>query len=86
MEVMTIMIIIVLNIALPTLDTFTDIILVGKLYRGVQSCVYDGGPDYKECLKDEVGYCSNDENNQDVCDGREYSYSLCQWPPLDSDD
>ena len=36
MEVKTIMIILVLNIALPTLDTFTDINLVLKLYRGAE--------------------------------------------------
>ena len=34
MEVKTILIILVFNIALPTLDTFTDINLVVKLYRG----------------------------------------------------
>ena len=32
----TILIILVLNIALPTLDTFTDINLVVKLYRGAE--------------------------------------------------
>ena len=36
MEVKTILIILAFNIALPTLDTFTDINLVVKLYRGAQ--------------------------------------------------
>ena len=67
MEVKTILILLVLNIALPTLDTLTDINLVIKLYRGAQYCYYDGGPDYKKCEEDPVGYCSSDENNLNVC-------------------
>ena len=38
---MTILVLLVLNIALPTLDTVTDINLVVKLYRGAQYCDYD---------------------------------------------
>ena len=68
-EVKTILIISVLNILLPTLDTVTDINLVVKLYRGAQYC--DPSPrqddDYEKCLEDPLGYCSNDENNQAVC-------------------
>ena len=68
----TILILLVLNIALPTLDTFTDINLVVKLYRGVPDCDYldYGDPerdDYLKCREDPVAYCSNDENNQNVC-------------------
>ena len=71
MEVMTILILLVLNIALPTLDTFTDINLVIKLFRGAPDCGYRsrGDPerdDYLKCEKDPA-YCSNDENNQNVC-------------------
>merc|ERR1711879_799162 len=80
MEVKTILIILILNIALPTLDTFTDIILVVKLYRGAHYCDYDGGPDYKKCEKDPVGYCSNDENNQNFC------RPSCKWAHRDSED
>ena len=36
MEVKTILVLLVLNIALPTLDTVTDINLVYKLYRGAE--------------------------------------------------
>ena len=36
MEVATILTMLVLNIFLPTLDTFTDIILVAKLYIGAE--------------------------------------------------
>ena len=36
MEVVTILVLLVLNIALPTLDTWTDINLVIKLYRGAE--------------------------------------------------
>ena len=36
MEVKSILILLVLNIALPTVDTFTDINLVYKLYRGIE--------------------------------------------------
>ena len=41
MDVITILVLLVLNIALPTLDTVTDIILVIKLYLGVYG-VWDG--------------------------------------------
>ena len=65
----TILIILVLNILLPTLDIVTDINLVIKLYRGAQYC--DPSPrqydDYEKCLEDPLGYCSNDENNQKIC-------------------
>ena len=71
MEVITILVLFVLNIALPTLDIFTDIILVVKLYRGAQGCDYDDWErdrdDYLKCKEDPVSYCSNDENNQNVC-------------------
>ena len=72
MEVVTILITLVLNIALPTLDTFTDINLVIKLYRGAQYCEYRfyGHPerdDYNKCRVDPVSYCSNEENNQSIC-------------------
>ena len=40
MEVITILVLLVLNITLPTLDTFTDFNLVYKLYRGAQGCKY----------------------------------------------
>ena len=36
MEVASILTVLVLNIFLPTLDTFTDIILVTKLYNGAE--------------------------------------------------
>ena len=71
MEVKTILIIVVLNIILPTLDTLTDINLIYKLYRGAQYCDYDDYhreyDDYKKCEKDPVVYCSNAENNQTAC-------------------
>ena len=69
MEVKTILILLFLNIALPTLDTVTDINLVIKLYRGAQYCDYDLSEydNYKKCKKDPVSYCLNDENNQSVC-------------------
>ena len=63
MEVMTILVLLVLNIALPTLDTFTDINLVIKLYRGAQYCDPDFD-DYWNCREDPVSYCSNGENEQ----------------------
>jgi len=66
MEVVTILVLLALNIALPTLDTYTDINLVVKLYLGAQYCD-DGLNDYLKCEKDPVSYCSNDENNQAVC-------------------
>ena len=67
MEVKTILILLVLNIALPTLDTITDINLVIKLYRGAHYCGYDKGSDTEKCKKDPDGYCSNEENNKNVC-------------------
>ena len=71
MEVKTILILLVLNIALPTLDTWTDINLVLKLYRGAQYCGYYDfereRDDVNKCREDPVSYCSNDENNQAVC-------------------
>ena len=69
MEVKTILVLLVLNIILPTLDMGTDINLVVKLYRGAYYCEYryDDHDVYKKCEKDPVGYCSNDENNQNVC-------------------
>ena len=71
-EKKSILIIVILSILLPTLDTFTDIKLVYKLYRGAQYCDYKIDYDneydnYKKCKKDPVSYCSNDENNQEVC-------------------
>ena len=70
MEVVTILVLLVLNIALPTLDTYTDINLVYKLYRGAQGCEYEyvnERADYDKCTEDPVGYCSNDGNYQNVC-------------------
>ena len=69
MEVVSILILLVLNIALPTLDTFTDINLVVKLYRGAQYCGWERNRDeeFWKCDEDPVSYCSNDENNLNVC-------------------
>ena len=71
MEMKTILILLVLNIALPTLDTVTDINLVIKLFRGAQYCDYDNYrseyDNYKKCKKDPASYCSNEENNQNIC-------------------
>ena len=66
MEVVTILVLLVLSIALPTLDTFTDINLVVKLYRGAQGCKHSVDDFYK-CYEDPASYCSNDENNHNVC-------------------
>jgi len=81
MEVVTILILLVLSIALPTLDTFTDINLVYKLYRGAQVCFYDFKTNHSfveenyqqnwiiidECEEEgPVSYCSKNEN-QAVC-------------------
>ena len=82
MEVKTILVILVFNIALPTLDTVTDISLLIKLFRVVHVCEFDGGPDFQKCEKDPEGYCSNEENNQNVC----VSYYYCQWDPHGRDD
>ena len=70
MEVMTILVLLVLNIALPTLDTYTDINLVVKLYWGAHYCDYYhyyDHDDWERCIKDPISYCSNEENNQNVC-------------------
>ena len=67
MEVMTILILLVLSIALPTLDTVTDINLVIKLYRGAYYCqwdIYTNNANYEKCKKNPASYCSDDENNQ----------------------
>ena len=66
-EKKTILILLVLNIALPTLDTFTDINLVVKLYRGAHYCYNDNWDDYTKCQNNPVGYCSNGVNNQAIC-------------------
>ena len=72
METKIILILLVLNIALPTLDTVTDINLVVKLYRGAHYCGSDPDDPYHyedmtKCYEDPVSYCSNDENNLNVC-------------------
>ena len=71
MEVKTILVLLVLDIALPTLDIVTDINLVYKLYRGAQGCDRDTPSlqyeDYEKCRKDPVSYCSNEDNNQSIC-------------------
>ena len=71
MEVKTILVLLVLNIVLPTLDTFTDFNLVVKLYRGFPcfhvSYDHPERVDYEKCYDDPVAYCSNDENNQALC-------------------
>lgn len=73
MEVVTILVLLVLNILLPTLDTVTDINLVIKLYRGAQYCVFPSysdiisDDDYNKCEKDPASYCLKYENNQRRC-------------------
>ena len=72
MEVVTILVLLVLNIALPTLDTFTDINLVYKLYRGAHECEYRSyyhpeHDDYNKCYENPVSYCSTAGKNQTVC-------------------
>ena len=62
-EKKTILIIVALSILLPTLDTFTDINLVVKLYRGAHYCVGGWGHN-AECEVDPVNYCSKKEKNQ----------------------
>ena len=72
MEVKTILIILALNILLPTADVFTDIILVVKLYTPPPACEYyysdrDGERlrgIYEKCKKDPVTFCSKDENRE----------------------
>ena len=64
MEVITILVIVVFNLILPTLDTATDINLVYKLYRGVrywEEC-WRG-----KCWRDPVKSCSNYYENQHFC-------------------
>ena len=94
MEVVTILVLLVLNIALPTLDAVTDIILVIKLYRGAHYCMclrpYCERPyqckkneicriqAYCECKKDPVSYCSNDGNNE-ICRIQAY----CEYHSFD---
>ena len=56
MEMKTILVILVLNIILPTLDTGTDISMVYKLYRGADYCFYDAWAHYKRCLEDPDRY------------------------------
>ena len=74
MEVKTILIILALNIILPTLDIVTDINLVYKLYRRAHFCDLKGYgnclgncDDYKKCLDNPDSYCSNNENYQNIC-------------------
>ena len=71
MEVKTILILLVLNIALPTLDTFTDINLVIKLNGGPPYCDDDyyrsAREVYWKCKENPASYCSNEDNNQNVC-------------------
>ena len=95
MDVKTILIILALNIGLPNLDTLTDINLILKLYRGSQckypsQCEfrYRGHPerdDYEKCWFDPDGYCSNDENNLNVCDpyhdNNERRFKKCREDP-----
>ena len=70
-EVKSILIIVTLNIILPTLDTFTDIKLVSKLFIGTQSCEFDPSQEWSYerniCRENPVDYCSNAENNQNFC-------------------
>ena len=67
MAAKTILMMTVLNIALPTLDTFTDISLVYKLYRGAYECKWNEyyRDEYNKCRKDPMSYC--DEKNKNVC-------------------
>ena len=59
-EKKTILIIVALSILLPTLDTFTDINLVVKLYRGAHYCEYaNTHDDYHKCYDNADSYCSN---------------------------
>ena len=75
MEGKKILVLLVLNIALPTLDTATDINLVYKLYHGAHYCYFDVerfdynisfASDYKKCTNDPVLFC-DDVNYQNVC-------------------
>ena len=42
-------VILVLNILLPTADVITDLILIGKLYRGVYKCKWSEEIEYEKC-------------------------------------
>ena len=62
--VVTILGLLLLSIALPTLDTWTDIKMVYKLYRGAPYCADES---HSECSKNPVAYCSMAGYNQTVC-------------------
>ena len=96
MEIKTIGLLLVLNIALPTWDTWGDINLVFKLFRGAQYCDSD---DYLKCYKDKISfcsiakhgwecrqrrdsYCSKDEKNQTLCDTDLCEYLECRHDPV----
>ena len=72
MEVTTILTIVVLSTILPTLDVFSDINLMVKLYTQSTGCdyyssSYDGERlrgIYEECLENPVYFCSHEENRQ----------------------
>ena len=72
MELITIFIILLLNILLPTADIYTDINLAVKLYKPPPGCRYyhsDRDGDrleriYERCWKDPVTFCSKHENRE----------------------
>ena len=64
MVVVTILGLLLFSIALPTLDTWTDIKMVYKLYRGAPYCADES---HSECSKNPVAYCSMAGYNQTVC-------------------
>ena len=72
MEVATILIIVVLNILLPSNDQITHINLIFKLYKPSQKCTYysywSNGERlrgiYEECRQDSITFCSQDENRE----------------------
>ena len=78
----TILIILVLNILLPTADVITDLILIGKLYRGVYECKWSEEIEYEKCRN--VGpekYCSvypEKVSNKSVCGLSQY-YCREDW-------
>ena len=76
MEVVTILVLLVLNIALPTLDMSTDIILVNKLYWGAHYCGYDAWSrdrdNYDKCRQDPVSYCRRRDRE------RSHENNLCR--------
>ena len=79
MEVKTILILLVLNIALPTLDTVTDINLVVKLYRGAQYCFYqDWRRENDTTITTTEDYCYR--RNGSLCD----EYFKCEKDGPDS--